>query len=155
MNQRNKNGDTPLHLVVFAGQAISGRLESAKILLNQGHADVEADSTDEQSGWGEPLRMAARYGDTAMCRVLVEVGGADPRRALKIEDGWHALVLRTCARHRFWNGYAEGNGEMNGSMNGYGEEGDLNGADDFERRRGGHYDDGTDLGHRSWPRPRP
>ncbi|KAK5232289.1 hypothetical protein LTR47_006502 [Exophiala xenobiotica] len=92
VNQRNKNGDTPLHLVVFAGQAISGRLESAKILLNQGHADVEADSTDEQSGWGEPLRMAARYGGTAMCRVLVEVGGADPRRALKIEDGWHALV---------------------------------------------------------------
>ncbi|OAP59319.1 hypothetical protein AYL99_06617 [Fonsecaea erecta] len=92
VNQRNKNGDTPLHLVIFGGQATSGRLESATILLNQGHADVEADSTDEHNGWGEPLRMAARYGDTAMCRVLVEVGGADPRRALKIQDGRPALV---------------------------------------------------------------
>jgi hypothetical protein len=36
---------------------------------------------------------------------------------------------------------------MNGDMNGYGEEGDLNGADDFTGSRGGHYDDGTDFGH--------
>lgn len=81
VNQSNKNGDTPLHLVVFGGQAISGRLESAKILLTQGHADVKAGCTVELSSWGEPLRMAARYGDIAMRRVLVEVGGVDPRRA--------------------------------------------------------------------------
>ncbi|KIW57563.1 hypothetical protein PV05_06104 [Exophiala xenobiotica] len=46
-----------------------------------------------------------------------------------------------------WNGYGGGNGEMNGDMNGYGEEGDLNGADDFGGSRGGHYDHGTDFGH--------
>ena len=92
VNQSNKNGETPLHLVVFGGQAISGRLESAKILLMQGHADVKTGCTDGLSHWGEPLRMAARYGDIAMCRVLVEVGGVDPRRALKIEDGRPALM---------------------------------------------------------------
>lgn len=92
VNQRNKNGDTPLVLMVFGASAIVGRLESAKILLLQGHADVRGGCTDKLSSWEEPLRMAARYGDVAMCRVLVEVGGADPRRVLKIEDGRPVLM---------------------------------------------------------------
>lgn len=91
VNQSNKNGDTPLRLVVFE-QGPSGRLESAKILLMQGHADVRTGCADELSSWEEPLRMAARNGDIAMCRVLVEVGGADPRRVLKMTDGHPALI---------------------------------------------------------------
>ena len=92
VNQSNKNGDTPLHLVVFGTHAICGRLESAKVLLTQGHADVKGGCVDELSSFGEPLRMAARYGDVAMCRVLVEDGGADPRRVLRIENGHPTLM---------------------------------------------------------------
>lgn len=92
VNQSNKHGDTPLHLVVFGARAMAGRLESAKILLMEGHANVRGGSTDELSNWGEPLRMAARYGDVAMCRVLVEVGGADPRSILKFEYGRPELM---------------------------------------------------------------
>ena len=92
VNQSNKHGDTPLHLVVFGAQTMAGRLESAKILLMEGHANVRGGHTGELSSWGEPLRMAARYGDVAMCRVLVEIGGADPRSVLKVEDGRHELM---------------------------------------------------------------
>ena len=92
INQSNMLGDTPLRLVVLGGQTIAGRLQSAKILLMECHANVGGGYTDELSGWEEPLRRAARYGDVAMCRVLVEVGGADPRSVLKFEDGRPELV---------------------------------------------------------------
>jgi hypothetical protein len=92
VDQSNKYGDTPLHLVVFGAQAMAGRLESAKILLIEGHANVRGGYMNERSSWGEPLRMAARYGDIAMCRVLVAVGGADPRSALKVENGRPELM---------------------------------------------------------------
>ena len=93
VNQSTKHADTPLQLVVFGGDAsVAGRLESAKILLMEGHADVRAGYTDEPSNWKEPLRMAARCGDVAMCRVLVEIGGADPRSVLRFEDDRPELI---------------------------------------------------------------
>lgn len=92
VNQSTKHGDTPLHLIVFEGRAMAGRLETAKILLTEGHADVRGGCTIEPSGWAEPLRMAARYGDVAMCRVLVEFGGADPQSVLRFEDERPVLV---------------------------------------------------------------
>lgn len=37
--------------------------------------------------------MAARHGDVAMCRVLVEVGGANPRSVLRTgDDGRPSLM---------------------------------------------------------------
>lgn len=84
VNQASHVGETPLSQVVFTSVSTAGRIESAKILLMQGGADVRAGYTDEPSHWYEPLRMAARYGDISMCRVLVEIGGADPRRVLRI-----------------------------------------------------------------------
>ncbi|KAL8847007.1 MAG: hypothetical protein Q9221_007920 [Calogaya cf. arnoldii] len=93
VNQANNAGYTPLHLVVFNSGSGVGRIESAKILLTLGGADVRAGYTDDPSNWGEPLRRAARYGDVAMCRMLVEVGGADPRRVLRIgKDGRLSLM---------------------------------------------------------------
>ncbi|KAL8892444.1 MAG: hypothetical protein Q9192_005610 [Flavoplaca navasiana] len=93
VNQTNNVGDTPLIEVVFKSGSAVGRIESAKILLIQGGADVRAGYTDDPSNWHEPLRMAARYGDVAMCRILVEVGGADPRRVLRIgDDGRPSLM---------------------------------------------------------------
>ncbi|KAL8901698.1 MAG: hypothetical protein Q9207_005067 [Kuettlingeria erythrocarpa] len=92
VNLANKAGTTPLAELVF-WKAPPGRIESAKILLTQGGADVRAGYRDEPSNWREPLRKAVRYGDIAMCRVLVEVGGADPRRVLRIgEDGRPSLM---------------------------------------------------------------
>ncbi|KAI4268987.1 MAG: hypothetical protein LQ337_007536 [Flavoplaca oasis] len=93
VNQANNVGETPLSNVVFNSGSGVGRIESAKILLIQGGADVRAGYTDDPSNWHEPLRMAARYGDVAMCRILVEVGGADPRRVLRIgDDGRPSLM---------------------------------------------------------------
>ncbi|KAL8836220.1 MAG: hypothetical protein Q9170_002997 [Blastenia crenularia] len=93
VNQANDVGETPLSLVVFTSVSTVGRIESAKIMLKRGGADVRGGYADEPSNWYEPLRMAARYGDVAMCRVLVEVGGADHRRVLKTgEDGRLSLV---------------------------------------------------------------
>lgn len=86
VNQANNVGDAPLSQVIFEAQPALGRIESAKILCTLGGADVRGGHTDEPSNWHEPLRMAARYGDVAMCRVLVEDGGADPRRVLKTGD---------------------------------------------------------------------
>ena len=91
VNQTSDDGNTrhsPLIYLVYEGHTRPEGLESAKILLTQGHADVRAGCPDDLSkSWGEPLRRAARYGDIDMCRVLVEFGHADPRRVLKIEDG--------------------------------------------------------------------
>ena len=82
VNESDEQGITPLSVVVFGAQSRSDRLESAKILLLKGHADVRAGCTEPANRWFEPLRTAARGGDEAMCRTLVEVGGADPRRVL-------------------------------------------------------------------------
>ena len=90
VHESNDDGDTPLRLVVF--NRAPRRLEAAAVLLTEGHADVRAGCTEEPSSWSDPLRMAARYGDLEMCRVLVEVGGADPRCVLKFEDGSPALI---------------------------------------------------------------
>ncbi|KAL8921899.1 MAG: hypothetical protein Q9208_005503 [Pyrenodesmia sp. 3 TL-2023] len=93
VNQANKFRETPLWELVGATALGPRRLESAKILLTQGGADVRAGYTAEPSDWDEPLRKAMRLGDVAMCRVLVEVGGADPRRVLKIgDDGRPSLI---------------------------------------------------------------
>ncbi|KIW52361.1 hypothetical protein PV05_08003 [Exophiala xenobiotica] len=93
VNESNDDGTQPLHLVVFNRHP--QRLEAAVILLTEGHADVEKGSMEEPGSWDDPLRMAARYGDLEMCRVLVEVGGANPRRVLKFEDGSPALMDST------------------------------------------------------------
>ncbi|KAL9580025.1 MAG: hypothetical protein Q9212_004742 [Teloschistes hypoglaucus] len=93
VNQANNVGETPLSEVVFKSGSAVGRIESAKILLTLGGADVRAGHTDDPSNWHEPLRMAARYGDAAMCRILLEVGGADPRRVLRFgNDGRPSLM---------------------------------------------------------------
>ncbi|KAL8860820.1 MAG: hypothetical protein Q9178_002850 [Gyalolechia marmorata] len=84
---------TPLKEVVFTSLSVPGSTESARILLVQGGADVRAGYTDERSVWYEPLRTAARSGDAAMCRVLVEAGGADPRSVLRTgDDGRPSLI---------------------------------------------------------------
>ena len=93
VNQRNNTGDTPLHLVVFQGKSTSGRLETAKVLLTLGGADVRGGYTDESINYQEPLRIATRCGDAAMCRVLVEAGGADPRRALGFGDDGRPYLM--------------------------------------------------------------
>ncbi|KAL8707336.1 MAG: hypothetical protein Q9225_007773, partial [Loekoesia sp. 1 TL-2023] len=93
VNQADNVGETPLSHVVFTSVSTAGRIESAKILLMVGGADVRAGYIDEPSNWYEPLRMAARYGDVAMCRLLVEIGGADPRRVLRTgDDGRPSLM---------------------------------------------------------------
>ncbi|KAL8777275.1 MAG: hypothetical protein Q9194_002649 [Teloschistes cf. exilis] len=93
VNQANNVGETPLSEVVFKSGSAVGRIESAKILLTLGGADVRAGHTDDPSNWHEPLRMAGRYGDAAMCRILVEVGGADPRHVLRFgNDGRPSLM---------------------------------------------------------------
>ena len=93
VDQSSNTGDTPLRLVVFGKPSSSERVECAKILLAEGGADVRAGARGESSSWDEPLRMAARYGDVDMCRVLVEVGGADPRSVLKIESDGSASLM--------------------------------------------------------------
>ncbi|KAL8760990.1 MAG: hypothetical protein Q9184_002842 [Pyrenodesmia sp. 2 TL-2023] len=93
VNQANNFGETPLWELVGGTAMGERRIESAKILLMQGGADVRAGYTEDPSDWNEPLRKAVRYGDVAMCRVLVEVGGADPRRVLKFgDDGRPSLM---------------------------------------------------------------
>ncbi|KAL8927590.1 MAG: hypothetical protein Q9172_001300 [Xanthocarpia lactea] len=89
----NHSHHTPLSYVVFTSSSVPGSTESARILLMQGGADVRAGYTDEPSVWYEPLRVAARSGDAAMCRVLVEAGGANPRSVLKTgDDGRPSLI---------------------------------------------------------------
>ncbi|KFA71991.1 hypothetical protein S40288_08082 [Stachybotrys chartarum IBT 40288] len=74
VNHRNNDGDTPLQMLVFQ----QNNHEVVKFLLEVAHADVRCGFTDKSSDWHEPLRMATRYGDLAMCQTLVEIGGADP-----------------------------------------------------------------------------
>ncbi|KAL8753763.1 MAG: hypothetical protein Q9199_004811 [Rusavskia elegans] len=92
VEQTSNAGETPLSLVAFTSSSTVESRESAKMLILAG-ADVRAGYTDEPSNWSEPLRMAARHGDVAMCRVLVEVGGANPRSVLRIgDDGRPSLM---------------------------------------------------------------
>lgn len=92
VNQAANNCKTPLDMIVFQ-KSNEARIESARILLTLGGADVRSGYTDEPSNWYEPLRRAARNRDEAMCRILVEVGGADPRRVLTTgEDGRPSLM---------------------------------------------------------------
>lgn len=92
VNQGPRNGLKPLDLVVFSNSTAES-IESARILLTLGGADVRSGYTDEPSNWDEPLRRAARNGDVVMCRLLVEVGGADPRLVLTTgEDGRPSLM---------------------------------------------------------------
>lgn len=93
VNQVNDVGETPLSQVIFDAGLRPGRIASAEILLTLGGADVRGGFTDEPSNWHEPLRMAARYGDVAMCRTLVEVGDADPRRVLRTGDDGQPTLM--------------------------------------------------------------
>lgn len=79
-NEASNDGETPLSLIVFEAGLRPGRLACAEILLTSGITAPSCDSLNE------PLRIAARRGDVAMCRTLVEVGHADPRQLLRIED---------------------------------------------------------------------
>lgn len=93
VHQANNGGETPLWALVGSTAPSAERTESVKILLVQGGADVRAGYTAEPSDWDEPLRKAVRYGDLAMCRVLVEVGGADPRRVLRLGDDGRPCLM--------------------------------------------------------------
>jgi Ankyrin repeats (3 copies) len=98
VNQSNNIGETPLRILLFESSEPQTRVECAKILLAEGGADVRAGARGESSSWDEPLRMAARHGGVDLCRVLVEIGGADPRSVLKIEsDGSASLMDGVCA----------------------------------------------------------
>jgi ankyrin repeat protein len=74
VNHRNKDDDMPLQLLVFE----RSKHDVVKFLLEEAHADVLCGITSQDSHWKEPLRMATRYGDLDMCRILVRSGGADP-----------------------------------------------------------------------------
>ena len=82
VNERDEAGETPLKLLVF------GRMPTklVKLLLEEGHADVRSGYTEQVSNWYEPLRMATRYCDIAMCQTLVRYGGADPMSVFKLGD---------------------------------------------------------------------
>ncbi|EMR63265.1 putative nacht domain protein [Eutypa lata UCREL1] len=87
VDQLNDSNETPLDLVVFDGTELSSNYEAAEVLLRLGGANVRGgNGIAKGSEWDEPLRRAARTGQLEMCRVLVEVGGADPRSVLR-EDG--------------------------------------------------------------------
>lgn len=93
VHQINNADDTPLNQVVFESSSTKGRLEVARLLLTLGGANARGYRSRDPSDAFEPLRMAARVGDTEMCRLLVEVGGVDPRRALrKGDDGRPTLI---------------------------------------------------------------
>ncbi|KXJ86797.1 hypothetical protein Micbo1qcDRAFT_125400 [Microdochium bolleyi] len=86
VDERRENGDTPLQILVFDRRPV----ELATILLEFG-GDVRSGSSKpgaccevekmdvgpngDLSDWHEPLRMAARYGDLAMCRGLIKSSG--------------------------------------------------------------------------------
>jgi hypothetical protein len=78
VNERDEAGETPLKLLVFGRRST----ELVRLLLEEGQADVRSGNT-ETSNWYEPLRMATRYGDIAMCQTLVRHGGADPMSVFK------------------------------------------------------------------------
>ncbi|OTB04511.1 hypothetical protein M426DRAFT_151789 [Hypoxylon sp. CI-4A] len=89
----NNEGETPLCWIVRDSRLSKKRIESARLLLEVGGVDVRAGYKDHpEANMHEPLRMAARYGDAEMCRCLVEVGGADPRSVLRMEDGHPSLL---------------------------------------------------------------
>ncbi len=88
VDQLNDHNETALDLVVFDGTELCSNYEAAEVLLRLGGANVRGGNgiIVKGSEWDEPLRRAARTGQLEMCRVLVEVGGADPRSVLR-EDG--------------------------------------------------------------------
>lgn len=89
VNERNGEDDMPLQLLVFNVE--SGGDLRAKMLLDAG-ADVRCGYTGELSNYSEPLRMATRYCDLAMCQTLIEVGGADPKSVFRRDvEGWQFL----------------------------------------------------------------
>ncbi|KAI0446340.1 hypothetical protein F4803DRAFT_504452 [Xylaria telfairii] len=87
----NKPGATPLEVLVFTHP---NKIECAKVLLIEGEAKVAGSHQGEGDcpSWYHPLRIAVRAGSIEMCRVLVEIGHADPRVALNVHNE-EALLL--------------------------------------------------------------
>ena len=92
VDEGNNEEDTPLQALAFRGVSASGRLDSAKVLLIQGKADARAGRTEEPPNWLEPFRIATRHADIDMCRLLVEVGGLNPRLYLNLEGSSPSLM---------------------------------------------------------------
>ncbi|KAG9255094.1 wd-repeat protein [Emericellopsis atlantica] len=103
VNHRNKDDDMPIQVLVFE----RSKHRVVKFLLEEAHADVRCGITAPDGHWKEPLRMATRYGDLDMCRILVRSGGADPMSVFErqgdtlafkdpIEDMEVAAQLRQC-----------------------------------------------------------
>lgn len=86
VDQVNDNNDTPLDILVFDDSRGSSNPKAAEVLLKLGRADVRAGFNGGTGNFHSTLRRAARGGHSEMCRVLVEVGGADPRSVLR-DDG--------------------------------------------------------------------
>lgn len=79
-NEVDETGDMPVQALLFA----SASVESVKILLAGGYVDVNG---GHSCPFRHPLRVAVRGMSVEMCRTLVEMGGADPRAALRFDNG--------------------------------------------------------------------
>ena len=78
-------GDAALLVFVFDRVTASvEEVEAIRVLLTLGGADMVG---AKRKGDYSSLRCAVRNGNVDICRVLVEVGGADPRDALQIDNG--------------------------------------------------------------------
>ncbi|SPO00078.1 uncharacterized protein DNG_02930 [Cephalotrichum gorgonifer] len=86
VDELDENDDAPLREFAFAGSSA----ESVGILLTLGGADVNGGPMVD--GWSA-LRIAVRKGSIEVCRTLVEVGGADPREALRLNEEGHVVGL--------------------------------------------------------------
>ena len=78
VNELDEVGDAPLSEFAFARSSV----EVVRILLEAG-ADLKKGKAHP---FWNPLRIAVRNMDVEMCRLLVEVGGADPLEALRVDD---------------------------------------------------------------------
>ncbi|KAI0968730.1 hypothetical protein F4678DRAFT_464345 [Xylaria arbuscula] len=93
VNRITELGDTALDVLVF-GNPTPGQIECAKVLLIEGEADVSSGRREGGAtlDWFHPLRAAVRAGSIEMCRVLIEVGHADPCVAFKVDDEEASLL---------------------------------------------------------------
>ena len=89
-NHKNEDDDTPLDIILFNPSNSDKQLKSVRLLLQYRNASAKGDE-DRQCTWKEPIRVAARNGNVQMCHLLVEIGDANPRNALKFENGQPSL----------------------------------------------------------------